>query len=215
MSGIKPGSVQPPDALQRVDTPTEAPTTVRDDERAKFETWFKDYLGPLTTTPEKNFAWTVWQARAALSTPTVPAAEAPSQKAIQLRQADERGDEALQRAHKLEEALEYLFLAIVTRADTDYLFRAVNRADEALRMSMPGWTPPVPMVGWQVPAAEAPKPSEPSQTRAASAEVPRLRVEEIIDAFQNFGTGRLDGFAAAVRSLEKRLVATPSPSSGA
>lgn len=54
----------------------------------------------------------------------------------------------MSREDKTVEALEYLFLAIVTRADSDYLFRAVNRADEALRAAMPGWTPPVPMAMW-------------------------------------------------------------------
>jgi hypothetical protein len=48
------------------------------------------------------------------------------------------------------EALEYLFLAIVTHADSDYRFRAVKRAEEALMKVMPGWTspvPPLPMTG--------------------------------------------------------------------
>ncbi len=57
--------------------------------------------------------------------------------------AEGRKDER-QQLEPVVAALEFLLLAILTRADSDYLFRAVSRADAALRFAMPGWTPPVP-----------------------------------------------------------------------
>lgn len=59
--------------------------------------------------------------------------------------AEGRKDEAEEKAAAVE-ALEYLFLSIVTNADSDYRARALSRAELALAKAMPGWSSPVPSV---------------------------------------------------------------------